>query len=312
MKRIISATILVAMLLTASLAAVGCAKDDGKTTVTTSPTVSDNAPDKGISTDGTMNIHDVVFGRYGLVMSFSGNVAYMGNVSRGNFEYFLKKASFGQVTVMPELEAVMKDCDDKTVFAVHIASFEKDCTVEDVKITPKSELSEMITSGIEFKGFERYVSMGKVFFLTADEIKSLTCPEDKRILCGLAVYDEVWDEKDSDFDKAVDALSEGETLPVYVYYNTDSENSIVFTEDELKDAGKVAEKVEDYHNYVNSEDFGKLVSDGTIMKGLEDLVTNLGITENVIYIPHLSRLQTRMTAEQINNLPKGYTVEVRY
>ena len=59
---------------------------------------------------------------------------YIGNVSQKNFSYILGKTTPGQVAIMPELEAVMKDCDKDTVFAVHIMAFEKDCTVDDLKI----------------------------------------------------------------------------------------------------------------------------------------------------------------------------------
>jgi len=305
------------VILLSSISFAGCENKTSspgtQATDTTAPEVSDTTtvttvPETGepSGVDTTLTVGDVVFGRWGLEIEQSGFTEYEDTLRRTNFEYLIGKSAPGEVYLTPELEAVMEDAGSKNVYAVHIIGVNAD----DKKTMDADEIKEIVKCGTVIEGFQSYSSVGEVFFLTADQINSLDCPDDKSFVCGMAVNGLTWNKNHDEFNASIDALAEGETLPVYVYFITASQNNTDIDDDLYTNKDRIGERVELYHNYVNSEYFGKLVSDGTIMKGLEDFVKTMGITADVIYTPHLNRLQTRMTAEQIKNLPEGYNVEI--
>lgn len=130
-------------------------------------------------------------------------------------------------------------------------------------------------------------------YLFPDEVESLKCPDGYRAVCGtVSLRDGAPRRGSAEFGAAVDALGEGDAL-VYVYPKNDA------TSDPLSDKTD-DERFEKYYALTAATD--------DEMESLRDAASACGVSDSALIVPSLARLQARMTASQIAEIPDGLPV----
>mgnify|MGYP004727819279 FL=1 len=291
MKTRIIALLVLALALTACSGKKAPA-DDGKTTDTqtrsvesTIGTSAEAVPTPASHTDAERA--DAVFGDHSLLMQTSGTPEGIQSLNDANLKYLFERAKDG-VYITPELAALADECGGRSV-AVQIMLF--DAASDEPKLADAAVYDEML-SGYG-RDHAEFGAAGRVLYLFPDEVESLKCPDGYRAVCGtVSLRDGAPRRGSAEFGAAVDALGEGDAL-VYVYPKNDaaSDSSSDKTDDE---------RFEKYYALTAATD--------DEMESLRDAASACGVSDNALIVPSLARLQARMSASQIAEIPDGLPV----
>ena len=155
----------------------------------------------------------------------------------------------------------------------------------------------MIFSGIE-NGLEAVICINRSGY------QMLKCPEDMRIVCGLAYFGDIVQFESLEFENALNSLAPDKTVPVYVYASKPASS----VSDSDISGGDI--NFEDYYK-PGSDEFMKSLKDGSILAELKKAASKAGVSDNAVYSPSLSRFQADMNAKQIQSIAEDYKVEIR-
>lgn len=288
---------------------VGCENAGSETeTVQTSGTVL--STDEEEVPEETL-YENVIFGEYGLELSASGDMEYVGKFHEENYRYLFENSAPGTVFMTSELETVMKNGSDDNVYAIHLIGFAAELVEGDIEFVDSSVIAGLTDKGRSFTEYEKDVTFGNVLFLNKSELEEIVCPDGMRIAAGLAVNSKTYSEEE--FDDVLSGISETDTVPVYVYYSSFDGESYDTDEDLYTNPDRIYERIEKLYNSIENSEFQGYLSDGTILEGLKEAAKDAGISDSdVIYTPELSRFQVSMTSEQIQKVIDDYKVEIRY
>ena len=256
-----------------------------------------------------LRINDVVFGRIPLILQVSGNMEYVADMSKKSIQYLYDKTEPGEIYTDPSLETALKYGDNDDLFALSIIGFEADSTREDMKFVPADTLktslaADVICPDFDFAGIEN--GPEAVVCIKVGDYQMLSCPDNMRIVCGLAYFGDIIEPESSEFENVLYSLSPDETVPVYVYASKPA--SSVSVSGSVISGGDI-----DFEEYYKpgSDEFVQSLKDGSIIAELSKAASRAGVSDNAVFSPSLGRFQADMNAEQIQSIIEDYRVEIR-